>query len=317
MASLEPDASSLVVEAAKTLAAAGVDEPTLEAERLLEHVTGVPFLRRRIGMAQETTAGEITRFRTLVQQRAERIPLQHLIGTAPFLHLTLQVSRHVLVPRPETEQLALLAQKILTHSPRARVADLGTGSGCLALHLASMHPDARIHAFDLSPEALEIARTNATNLGLLDRVSFHLQDAFSPSADLTAHTPFDLIVTNPPYIPDAEIPSLMPEVRDHDPLLALAGGPDGLAPYRTLAHRAHRWLQPSGCLLAEFGDGQATELARIFRTPAWGHISFEKDLSGRDRILIVRPSRFEAPVNPLRPDRDDVPDRSHHGQFPD
>ena len=317
MASVQTDASSVLAEAAQALAAAGIDEPTLEAERLLEHVTGIPFLRRRIGMAQEPPAGEIARFHDLVKKRAQRIPLQHLLGTAPFLQLTLHVSRHVLVPRPETEQLALLAQKTLVDIPRARVADLGTGSGCLALHLASVHPNAQIHAFDLSPEALDVARTNATHLGLLDRVTFHLQDAFSPSADLTAHAPFDLIVTNPPYIPDAEIPSLMPEVRDHDPLLALAGGPDGLAPYRTLAHRAYRWLQPSGWLLAEFGDGQAPELARIFQTPAWGHISFEKDLSGRDRILIVRPSRIEAPVNPLRPDRDDVPDRSHHGQFPD
>jgi release factor glutamine methyltransferase len=317
MASLESDASSLVAEAAKTLAAAGVEEPTLEAERLLEHVTGVPFLRRRIGMAQKPTPDALVRFRDLVQQRARRIPLQHLIGTAPFLQLTLEVSRHVLVPRPETEQLALLAQKLLADIPNARVADLGTGSGCLALHLAASRADLRIHAFDLSPEALDVARTNATHLGLLDRVTFHLQDAFGPDADLTAHAPFDLIVTNPPYIPDGEIPSLMPEVRDHDPILALAGGPDGLAPYRTLANRAHRWLRPSGWLLAEFGDGQSPELARIFRTPDWDHISFEKDLSGRDRILIVRPSRFEAPVNPLRPARDDVPDRSHHGQFPD
>jgi len=295
MASVRIDASSVLAEATSLLASSGIESPTLEAERLLEHVTGIPFLRRRIGMAQEPRAGEIARFRALVQQRAQRIPLQHLIGTAPFLHLTLQVSRHVLVPRPETEQLALLAQKILADLPNARVADLGTGSGCLALHLASSRPDVSVHAFDLSPEALGVARTNASNLGLLDRVSFHQQDAFSPSADLSAHAPFDLIVTNPPYIPDAEIPSLMPEVRDHDPLLALAGGPDGLAPYRTLAHRAQHWLQPSGWLLAEFGDGQAPELARIFQTPAWEHISFEKDLSGRDRILIVRPSRIEAP----------------------
>ena len=317
MASTTTNASSVLAEAARMLAAAGIDETTLEAERLLEHVTGIPFLRRRIGMAPEPTAGEITRFHALVRQRAQRLPLQHLIGTAPFLQLTLQVSRHVLVPRPETEQLALLAQKHLAEVPNARVADLGTGSGCLAIHLASSRPDVSAHAFDLSPEALDMARTNATHLRLLDRVSFHLQDAFSPNADLSAHAPFDLIVTNPPYIPDAEIPFLMPEVRDHDPLLALAGGPDGLAPYRTLADRAHRWLRPTCWLLAEFGDGQAPELARIFRTPAWDHISFEKDLSGRDRILIVRPSRIEAPVNPLRPARDDVPDRSHHGQFPD
>jgi release factor glutamine methyltransferase len=295
MASLQPDASSVLAEASQILAAAGVDEPALEAERLIEHITGVPFLRRRIGLAQEPSSEAIGQFLHLVQQRARRIPLQHLLGTAPFLHLTLQVSRHVLVPRPETEQLALLAQKHLAGVPNARVADLGTGSGCLALHLASSRADTRVHAFDLSPEALDLARTNARNLGLLDRIAFHLQDAFSPDADLAAHAPFDLIVTNPPYIPDGEIPSLMPEVRDHDPILALAGGPDGLDPYRTLANRAHRWLRPSGCLIAEFGDGQAPELARIFRTPNWDHISFEKDLSGRDRILIVRPSRSEAP----------------------
>jgi release factor glutamine methyltransferase len=317
MDSHEPLPPFLLAEAARMLAAAGIDEAALEAERLLEHVTGVPFLRRRIGLAPEPTPEALSQFHDLVQQRARRIPLQHLIGTAPFLHLTLQVSRHVLVPRPETEQLALLARKLVADIPNARIADLGTGSGCLALHLASSHSNAHVHAFDLSPEALDVARTNATNLDLLDRVAFHLQDAFGADADLTAHAPFDIIVTNPPYIPDAEIPSLMPEVRDHDPRLALAGGPDGLAPYRTLARHAHCWLRSSGWLLAEFGDGQAPDLARLFRTKSWGHISFEKDLSGRDRILIVRPSRIEAPVNPLRPDRDDAPDRSHHGQFPD
>jgi len=310
-------ADLLLTDATQRLAAAGIEEAGLEAERLLEHVSGVPFLRRRIGMGTALDADAETRFLELLDQRARRIPLQHLLGTAPFLDLTLHVSRHVLVPRPETEQLALLARKHLPTTPDPRVADLGTGSGCLALVLASSRTDVHVHAFDVSPEALDVARHNAEHLRLASQVSFHLQDAFGPHADLSRLGPFDLIVTNPPYIPDAEIPSLMPEVRDHDPRLALAGGPDGLGPYRTLAHRAHRWLRPSGCLLAEFGDGQAPELARIFRTPHWDHISFEKDLSGRDRILIVRPSRFEAPVNTQRPDRDHVPDRSHHGQFPD
>jgi release factor glutamine methyltransferase len=249
----------------------------------------------------------------LVQQRILRIPLQHLMGTADFLDLRLRVTRDVLVPRPETEQLALAARERLPARTGVRVADLGTGSGCLALALAHGRSDLEVHAIDLSPTALEVARGNAANLGLSERVTFHRMDAFGPGSAVGTLGRFDLIVTNPPYIPSAEIPGLMPEVRDHDPLLALDGGPDGLAPYRVLAECAQQWLQPEGWLLAEFGDGQAAALVDLFRVQRWSEISIGKDLSGRDRILIVRASRHGDPANHLGASREDVPHRSHHG----
>ncbi len=285
-------AVDLLGRAAARLAAAGIASAALEAELLLEHVSGVPRLRRQVFGPAQVPHEQAETFEGLVRRRALRIPLQHLLGTADLLELRLQVTSDVLVPRPETEQLALAARERLPKQPGGRIADLGTGSGCLALALAHGRSDLEVHGIDLSPAALEVARGNAARLGLGDRVRFHEMDAFHPESALETLGRFDLIVTNPPYIPSAEIPGLMPEVRDHDPLLALDGGADGLAPYRVLAQRAQEWLQPEGWLLAEFGDGQAEALVDLFRVHEWSEISLGKDLSGRDRILIVRASRL-------------------------
>lgn len=286
--------------AARQLAEAGVESPELNAELLLEHVTGIPRLRRRILQPPPPDAPQLARFHDLLRQRASRIPLQHLVGHVDFLDLRLAVTPAVLIPRPETEQLVLLALERLAGIPSPRVADLGTGSGCIALAIARQRPDARVDAFDLSDGALDVARANAMSNGLGDRVRFHSADAFgsSPAAPVSlpgAAEGFDLIATNPPYIPDSEIAALEPEVRDHDPGLALAGGPDGLAPYRHLAAHASGWLRPGGWLLAEFGKGQAGDLGRLFSNGRWSEISFAKDLSGLERILIVRASRGGRP----------------------
>lgn len=307
------DPAPLLRDASARLESAGIDSPGLEAELLLEHVSGVPRLRRQIGGSHPLPVEQVEPFEELIRQRCLRIPLQHLLGTADFLELRLRVTRDVLVPRPETEQLALAARERLPTRRGVRVADLGTGSGCLALALAHGRPDLEVHAIDLSPAALEVARDNAVRLGLGGRVQFHPMDAFGPGSSLETLGRFDLIVTNPPYIPSADILELMPEVKDHDPLLALDGGPDGMAPYRVLAQRAQSWLQPQGWLLAEFGDGQAEALVELFRDHGWSEISVGKDLSGRDRILIVRASRPENPATHLGASREDVPHRSHHG----
>ncbi len=307
------DPAPLLRDASALLESAGIDSPLLEAELLLEHVSGVPRLRRRIGDSHPLPAEQAEEFREWVRQRCLRIPLQHLLGTTDFLDLRLRVTRDVLVPRPETEQLALAARERLPARHGIRIADLGTGSGCLALALAHGRPDLEVHAIDLSPAALGVARNNAVRLGLGDRVQFHSMDAFGPESPLETLGRFDLIVTNPPYIPSADILELMPEVKDHDPLLALDGGPDGMAPYRVLAQRAQEWLQPQGWLLAEFGDGQAGALVELFRAHGWSEISIGKDLSGRDRFLIVRASRPENPATHLGASREDVPHRSHHG----
>jgi release factor glutamine methyltransferase len=305
--------SDLLGRATARLAAAGIESAGIEAELLLEHVTGIPRLRRRIGLAPAIEAAQTEAYRTLIEHRAHRIPLQHLVGFADFLELRIPVTRDVLIPRPETEQLVLRARERLPSRPGVQMADLGTGSGCIALAMAATRPDVRVDAFDVSSAALDVARGNAALNGLQEQIVWHHTSVFGPDARLVEGRAYDLIVTNPPYIPTGELAELMPEVRDHDPHLALDGGPDGLAPYRNLARLAQDWLQTGGWLLAEFGDGQAEDLRRIFADHGWSEISIEKDLSGRDRILIVRSSRPRNPVNQLGIGGGGLPAHTHHG----
>ena len=257
-----------------------------------------PHLRLRLDLNRPLNRPDAERFDELVRQRARRIPLQHLLGRAPFLDLDLVVTPAVLIPRPETEGLALRASERLKRLPdpttdgRAPcVLDFATGSGCLALYLASQHSTAEVHALDISAAALAVAQHNANRLRLQNRVTFHLSDGFAALEKLSLpdRPRFELLVTNPPYIPSAEISQLEPEVRDHDPRLALDGGGDGLVFYRRLAREAPPWLEPNGWLLAEFGDGQTTALQELFSEHGWRAVQIEKDLGGHDRILLARP----------------------------
>jgi release factor glutamine methyltransferase len=236
------------------------------------------------------TEGQREKLQDWLARRSTREPIQHILGWAPFLDFELHVTRDVLVPRPETEVLAQLAIRRLAGAAAPRVLDWGTGSGCLALALAQAVPSAEVHALDVSPDALRIARANAIAYRLADRIRFHPGDGFAAldSEFRNPQSAFDLIVTNPPYIPAAEVETLDPEVRLHDPRLALVGGDDGLECYRRLAAEALGWLKPGGWLLAEFGDGQAPALTDLFGKAGWNIEAVEKDLSGRDRILIVR-----------------------------
>lgn len=279
------------------LAERGVESPRLQVELLLAHVLKLPRLKLYLQFDRKLTDAELAPLRELVKRRGQREPLQHLTGTAAFLGHELKVTRDVLVPRPETEGLAQLAVKVIS-APRLqpsaedmsgtaapRCLDFGTGSGCLAIAVAAACPTVEVHALDKSPPALAIARENATATGVAERITFHEGDGF---AALPGDSRFDLIMTNPPYIPTGEIATLDPEVRDFDPRLALDGGPDGLDCYRMLAAESAGWLRAGGCLLMEFGDGQETALVGLFTTKGWCVESVEKDLSGRDRVLIVR-----------------------------
>lgn len=286
------------------LAGRGVDSPRLQVELLLAHVLKLPRLKLYLQFDRELTEAELAPLRDLVKRRGQREPLQHLTGTAAFLAHEIKVTRDVLVPRPETEMLAQLAVQKLSaasrqpvagdadRTPAPRCLDFGTGSGCLAIAIAAACPDAEVHAIDRSPAAIAIARENAASNGVAGRITFHEGDGFAALAAHTAscirHSSFDLVVTNPPYIPTAEIATLDPEVRDFDPRLALDGGADGLDFYRMLATEAVPWLVPGGWLLAEFGDGQAGALSGIFTGAGWSSEGVEKDLSGRERVLIVR-----------------------------
>lgn len=270
------------------LASKGVESPRLQVELLLAHLLNLPRLKLYLDMDREVPQGELLRLEALVQSRAERVPLQHLVGSVSFNGLELEVNGDVLIPRPETEILSQLAvQRLSSLKKSAPVAlDFGSGSGCLAISLAAGVPGAMVHAIDCSDAAIAVASRNAQRHGVADRIQFHLGDGFAALPGMTQR--FDLLVSNPPYISTSEIATLDPEVRDHDPHLALDGGTDGLDFYRRLAAEAPTFLQPGAPVLLEFGDGQEDDLRRLFSGSGWVFETIESDLSGRPRIVIAR-----------------------------
>lgn len=262
----------------------GVDSPRLHAELLLAHLLKLPRLQLYLNHDRALAEPELTALRALVQRRSKREPLQHLVGSTSFGGLEITVSPAALIPRPETETLAELAAAALAKcaSPTPVALDFGTGTGCLAIALATHCKAAQVHALDISDPALALARTNAQRHGLAERISFHLGDGFGA---LPAELRFDLFVSNPPYIPTAEIATLQAEVRDFDPHAALDGGVDGLDFYRLLAREAPAWLNTGGGLFAEFGDGQETALQSLFNDSGWRAVAVHRDLTGRPRVL--------------------------------
>lgn len=280
----------VIRRSAEFLEKKGVDLPRLQTELLLAHVLGVPRLNLYLSFDRLLTGGELDSARDLVRRRGNREPLQHILGSTSFCGLEMKVNRHVLVPRPETERLAEQAWERLgaLQSPGPAALDFGTGSGCIAIALAVHCPGARLEAVDRSDEALAVARENAARHGVAERIRFHSGDGF---AALPAGVRFDLIVSNPPYIPSVEIEQLAPEVRDHDPRAALDGGPDGLEYFRRLAEGGADRLRPGGGLLLEIGDGQAEAVGAILAGHNWVVERVEADYSGRPRVLAARAGR--------------------------
>lgn len=277
----------VIQKSTEFLARKGVESPRLQIELLLAHVLGMPRLKLYLSFDRHLTEGELTALRELVIRRGNREPLQHLVGTVSFCGHELAVNRDVFIPRPETELLAEQAwtwlEKCGIGAPT--VADVGTGSGCIAIALAIRCPGARITAIDISEAALLVARTNAAQHNVQDRITFLCGDGF---ASVENEMGFDLIVSNPPYIPANEIAHLQPEVRDHDPRVALDGGPDGLGFIRRLAAESVDHLDRGGRLMMEFGDGQETLVREAFETRGWIVENVVVDHQGRQRILVAR-----------------------------
>jgi release factor glutamine methyltransferase len=266
----------------------GVDSPRLQVELMLSHVLKMKRMALYLNFEKVLGTAELDQVREMVRRRGTREPLQHILGTACFWGLDFEVNGSVLIPRPETEQLAELGWQFLNSlpAPTQPVAlDFGTGSGCLAVTIAVKSPSARMHALDVSPEALAVAQKNAATHQADSRIQFHLGDGFPA---LPAELQFNLIISNPPYIPSDEIATLEPEVRDHDPRLALDGGSDGLDFYRRLAKEASPRLFPEGKVMLEFGEGQAEAIRKIFEDEKWVVEDVKADYSGRLRILIAR-----------------------------
>jgi len=258
----------------------GVESPRLNAEHLLAHVLA---MKNRIDLYLEfeRTLGEAERapLRDLVRRRSEGVPLQHLLGTVEFLGFAFATDARALIPRPETEQLV---EFVLAEGEFARLVDVGTGSGVIALSLALKRPEPSITACEISPDALALARENAERHSLADRVTFLESDLLS-----TVPGDMDAIVANLPYIPTGEIPSLAREVQ-HDPAIALDGGADGLDLIRRLAAEAATKLAPGGLIALEIGHNQAAAGREILARENFRDISPRRDYQNIERFLIAR-----------------------------
>ena len=268
-------------EATTALEQAGVENAAANAEWMMADVIGCPRPALPLHWAETLGSSQIQRWQSLLAGRANRIPLQHLLGTAQFCGLEFRVNRSVLVPRPETELLAEAAWAVAAVKESAVVLDIGTGSGCLAVAVAVHAEETTVHALDVSAAALNMARANADRHGVADRITFHEGDALVglPSAGL-----FDVIVSNPPYIPSAEIePS--DRVRDHDPRLALDGGlMDGVLP--ELGVSCLRGAS-DGRLLLEVGDGQGEVVAELITAQGGRVLEILPDLNNIERIVVA------------------------------
>jgi release factor glutamine methyltransferase len=289
------------------LAKKGVDSPRLQIELLLAHLLKMPRMKLYLNFERVLTTAETDTLREFIKRRSQREPLQHITGSTSFCGYEIAVNPHVLVPRPETELLAELGWQFLStiNSGSSTALDFCTGSGCIAIAIATKCPAAKITATDISAEALALARENAGQNNVAARIEFWEGDGFaalavvgqasrlSSSKPTTAgETPvpllFDLIISNPPYIPSAEIATLQPEVRDFDPHSALDGGADGLEFYRLIAAQAKAFLKPDGKIMVEFGDGQAEAIRKILEKEKWIVEAIKEDYSQRARILIAR-----------------------------
>jgi release factor glutamine methyltransferase len=226
------------------------------------------------------------RFLALVAEREARRPLQHLTGTQAFWGRDFLVTPDVLIPRPETEILVETALGLLAGVVSPLVVDVGSGSGCIALTIAAEKPDAEVHGVDISHAALEIARTNARRLGLESRVRLSQGDLLSPVEYLAGSV--DLVVSNPPYVSAEQFPSLMPEVRDHDPRLALVPTPNAPDVYRRLAAGARRLLRAGGWLAVEIGLGMANDVRAVTEGEGFRVERAVLDLQGIPRVLVAR-----------------------------
>ena len=271
-------------DAVLRLGQAGVESPQADADWLMADLLSCSRTELPLRTDVALNAEERTRLSGWIERRVRREPLQHILGIANFLGYEFQVSNAVLIPRPETERLVELAAAFLESFPRPSALDMGTGSGCIAVALAKRCPHATVIASDVSDAALDLAKRNAKSLCALGQVAFRRADGLDA---LAMGEKVELILSNPPYIPTAEIDSLQPEVRNYDPRMALDGGADGLQFHRTLAAEGQSRLKRGGRLMAEFGDGQEQAVHGLFTESDWQSVEISGDLTGRPRIVIA------------------------------
>jgi release factor glutamine methyltransferase len=290
----------LLQQGTAVLRQAGLDSPRLDAEVLLAHAWGRSREDLLIHPEQEATEAVVRQFLAMVGQRAGGVPAAYLTGAREFMSLLMAVTPAVLIPRPETEVLVEEVLRWLESRPHNNtvfdqplVADLGTGSGAIAVSLAHYHPAVQVVAIDISEAALEVATVNAARHGLADRINFLAGDLLAPlleGGDAGAGT---AVAANLPYIPSAAWDRLPPEVR-REPRLALDGGGDGLDLYRRLLPQAAAWLAPGGLLACEIGPGQADVLIGLLQQDSWQQARLIRDYRGEERVVAALRTGGEA-----------------------
>lgn len=260
----------------------GIENGRLDAELLLAEILHLNRIGLYLNFDRPVQSDELAAFRALIERRARREPIAYILGHCEFWSLTFKVGPEVLIPRGDTETLVEAALKVLPQG--GMLLDVGVGSGAIALAIAHERPDLSIEGIDLSPAALAIATENAQTLGVAARVTLRKGDLFA----LDGSRQYDVIVSNPPYIPEDDIDGLEPEVARYEPRAALAGGPDGLACYRRLIPDLARLLAPGGVAALEVGAGQAADVAVLLAASGLGGAWTRCDLGGIERCVIVQ-----------------------------
>jgi len=257
---------------------------TRDAELLLLHTLQISRAALLAYPNRELPTDQQNRYQSLIMRRLQHEPIQYIIGQQEFYGLNFHVTPAVLIPRPETEHLVEAVLKLLPSDQPLKIADIGTGSGAIAVALAVHLPHVTVTALDISPDALVIAATNARENKVADRINFLESDLLSAST--ACEEAFDAVVSNPPYIPNTDRPSLHPQVREHEPASALFAGETGLDIYRRLIPQAHNALKHNGLLALEIGYGQQAALTELLS--GWQSVAFLEDLQQIPRVALAR-----------------------------
>lgn len=262
------------------------DSPRLDAELLLSHAIGLDRVRLIVDSQRPLDGEELARYRELLVRRRRFEPIAYILGEREFYGLRFSVNPHVLIPRPDTETLVNVAlARTRARHLYGRAIDVCTGSGCVAIAFAKERPTWEVTGSDISEPALAVARQNALRLGATWNLDFRHADLLAAAG---SEPRFDLIMANPPYVPDAEIPTLSPDIRNHEPDAALRGGPDGLALLRRLVKAAPRLLVPGGVLAVEVGAGQAERVAKGLAAYGFSDVQQERDYGSIERVVSGR-----------------------------
>jgi release factor glutamine methyltransferase len=278
----------LLIEAEAALRSSHITEtPRLDAEVLLADMLGIDRSRLIASYTDWLGPDIIAKFQGRLERRLQAEPVSYITGKREFMGLSFLVDPRVLIPRAETETLVEYIIEVSRKKDIRRVLDIGTGSGCIAVSLAVFLPQAVLHATDTSANALEVAKRNAGRNGVLERIHFY-EGRFYDPLPVSLKSSFDVIVSNPPYIPDDEYPLLQKNVREYEPSTALRGGPDGLCPFRQIVGEAPEWLSTGGTIAVEIGVGQANPASECLREAGLEIVETVCDLAGKQRIIAGR-----------------------------